>query len=232
MKEVTDAGELHDSRRRSERGSPLDHGPRRHDIVGGTVHQQPRAVRRDEARAEARNRRRNGHETAGCHARRNRQRYGAAEREPAEIQRQTRPSVAAVCDDGRSIVALADAIGVAALGVADAAEIEPDCYGAEICKRSSERGHDLVLHCAVVQRMRMANHRYRLDVATGFVERELESPRRAQGLGACRRHGAPRHLTPASADRSPGGRGRAHVGRRTRATPRRRPKRPGTPATT
>ena len=192
---MPDARQQHDARRRRKRRAPLEHGARRHDVVGVAVNEQPRASRRDEIRRQPVDRRRDGDEPGGRRTRGDRGRDGGAEREPAEIQPPVGPARAAPRDDGERIVALADAVRIAAGRRADAAKVEPHRVRPEARERARERRHDLVAHRALLQRMRMANRRPSRPPARARVDRRFEHAGRTRDLDGRRLAFALRPLT-------------------------------------
>ena len=124
-------------------------------------HRRGRAATGTSARRNPRqpvDRRRHGDEPGGRDARGDRDGDRGAEREAAEIQAPIGPPRATPLDDGERVVALADAIRVAAGRRADAAKIEPHGVRAEPRERARERRDDLVVHRALLERMRMADH--------------------------------------------------------------------------
>src|SRR2546430_10070098 len=119
------------------------------------------------------------------------------------------------------MVRLTPAFVVAAGAAADAAKIEADGGGAELLQGARQRVHDLVVHGAAVERMRMAHHGERRDdlhpacLDLRGLDERLERPGKARKRRALRERRLGRRHAQGAAAGGAGGRPSSPVRRRT-----------------
>ena len=77
---------------------------------------------------------------------------------------------------GERVGALADALRIASFRCADSAKVEAQDVRAELRERARDGRHDLVLHRALLERMRVADDGERARRRVDRVDRRLERP--------------------------------------------------------